>query len=85
MIPDDMIKKAKAAYINKRRKTCSHDSLIAALEAVAARIWDDGHIAAGWNCEEVCRCAAWEPGECACGNYGNGHRIKRNPCKASED
>lgn len=42
MIPDDMIKKAKAAYINKRRKTCSHDSLIAALEAVAPDIWDEG-------------------------------------------
>lgn len=43
MIPDNMIKKAKAAYINKRRKTCSHDSLIAALEAVAADIWDEGN------------------------------------------
>ena len=60
-------------------------SMRAALEAVAARIWDDGYIAAEWNYEEVCRCAAWEPGECACGNYGNGHRIKRNPYKASED
>ena len=60
-------------------------SMRAALETVAAEVWDDGYIAAEWNCEEVCLCAAWEPGECACGNYGNGHRIKRNPYKASED
>lgn len=55
--------------------------MIAALEVVARRIWDDGYIAAEWNAEEVCRCNAWEPGECGCGNYGNGHRLKRNPYK----
>jgi len=55
--------------------------MIAALEVVAARIWDDGYIAAEWNYEEVCNCAAWNDSECACGNYGNGHRRKTNPYK----
>ena len=53
----------------------------AALEAVAADIWHEGYAAAEWNAEEVCKCAAWNEGECGCGNYGNGHRIKRNPYK----
>lgn len=53
----------------------------AALEAVAADIWDEGYAAAEWNAEEVCKCAAWNEDECGCGNYGNGHRIKRNPYK----
>lgn len=101
MIPDHLIDKAaRAAYeANRVGKWAriewedldryTQDEYLtnahAALEAVAADIWDDGYIAAEWNYEEVCRCAAWEPGECACGNYGNGHRIKRNPYKASED
>ena len=55
--------------------------MIAALEAVAADIWEDGYAAAEWNAEEVCKCAAWNEDECGCGNYGNGHRIKRNPYK----
>lgn len=44
MIPDHLIAKAKAAYINRCGKTCSHDSLTAALEAVAADIWDEGWV-----------------------------------------
>ena len=53
----------------------------AVLEAVAADIWDEGYTAAEWNAEEVCKCAAWNEDECGCGNYGNGHRTKRNPYK----
>ena len=61
-----------APYVNNAR---------AALEAVAADIWDEGYTAAEWNAEEVCKCAAWNEDECGCGNYGNGHRTKRNPYK----
>ena len=42
MIPDELIEKAKSAYINRCGKVCSHASLVAALEAVAADIWDEG-------------------------------------------
>lgn len=42
MIDERIIEKAKAAYITRCGKTCSHDSLTAALEAVAADIWDEG-------------------------------------------
>ena len=56
-------------------------SMRTALEVVAADIWHEGYAAAEWNAEEVCKCAAWNEGECGCGNYGNGHRIKRNPYK----
>lgn len=58
--------------------------MIAALETVAARIWDDGYIAAEWNYEEVCNCSAWSDGECACGNYGNGRLRARNPWKEAQ-
>lgn len=51
------------------------------MRAVKAQIWDEGYAAAEWNAEEVCKCAAWNEDECGCGNYGNGHRIKRNPYK----
>lgn len=61
---------------NERRKEA-----LAALEAIAADIWDEGYEAGEWNAEEVCKCAAWNEDECGCGNYGNGHRIKRNPYK----
>ena len=62
-------------------KTTTRMYARAALEAVAADIWDEGYAAAEWNAEEVCKCAAWNEDECGCGNYGNGHRIKRNPYK----
>ena len=87
MIPDHLIDKAVHAAGENWVLTFEweHDKLHAqvhaAIEAVAADIWDEGYAAAEWNAEEVCKCAAWNEGECGCGNYGNGHRIKRNPYK----
>ena len=87
MIPDHLIDKAVHAAGENWALTLEwqHDKLHAqvraALGAVAADIWDEGYAAAEWNAEEVCKCAAWNEDECGCGNYGNGHRIKRNPYK----
>ena len=87
MIPDHLIDKAVRAAGENWVLTFEweHDKLHAqvhaAIEAVAADIWDEGYAAAEWNAEEVCKCAAWNEDECGCGNYGNGHRIKRNPYK----
>ena len=87
MIPDHLIDKAVHAAGENWVLTFEweHDKLHAqvhaALEAVAADIWHEGYAAAEWNAEEVCKCAAWNEDECGCGNYGNGHRIKRNPYK----
>jgi len=52
---------------------------------IQAEAWNEGYIAAEWNDEEVCKCSAWNDGECACGNYGNGHQIKRNPYRDATD
>ena len=92
MIPDHLIDKAiRAQIIAEGRdpddpceqwKFDSYDHGVrVTLEAVAADIWDEGYEAGEWNAEEVCKCAAWNEDECGCGNYGNGHRIKRNPYK----
>lgn len=93
MIPDHLIDKAAQAIVtgmggnslladmHPEDAAYARADARAALEAVAGRIWDDGYIAAEWNTEEVCRCNAWEPGECGCGNYESGHQFKRNPYK----
>ena len=88
MIPDHLIDKAAEAigrtalFQAPRSEEYPPELLaLAALEAVAADIWDEGYEAGEWNAEEVCKCAAWNEDECGCGNYGNGHRIKRNPYK----
>ena len=57
----------------------------AALEAVAADIWDQGYQAGFSDGPFICACNAWNEGECACGNYGNGETPEPNPYRASED
>ena len=57
----------------------------AALEAVAADIWDHGYQAGFSDGPFICACNAWNEGECACGNYGNGETPEPNPYRASED
>ena len=64
---------------NERRKEAR-----AALEAVAADIWDDGYRAGFVDGPIICACGAWNENECACGNYGNGETPEPNPYRASE-
>lgn len=85
MTPDHLIAKAKAAYINRCGKTCSHDSLTAALEAVAADIWEEG-AESGWQATGE----GWN-GEYANGTTHDGAQSFRdagndtpNPYRASE-
>ena len=93
MIPDHLIDRAAQAIVtgmgskslladmHPEDAAYARAEALAALETVAADIWDEGYEAGEWNAEEVCKCAAWNEDECGCGNYGNGHRIKRNPYK----
>ena len=90
MIPDHLIDKAvRAAGENWRLAfDWEHDKLHAqvhaALEAVAADIWDDGYRAGFVDGPIICACGAWNDSECACGNYGNGETPEPNPYRASE-
>ena len=59
-------------------------SMRAALEAVAADIWDQGYRAGFSDGPIICACGARNDGECACGNYGNGETPEPNPYRASE-
>lgn len=64
-----------------------HNAILASpvFRRIQAEAWDEGYVAAIWNDEAVCKCSAWNDGECACGNYGNGHQIKRNPYRDATD
>ena len=75
MIPDELIEKAKSAYINRCGKVCSHDSLVAALEAIAADIWDEGEKAGYIGGQHDAH--RWDPDE---DNYED----PPNPYRASE-
>lgn len=46
MIPEPTIDKAMRAYVDAEGAYCSRDSLVSALEAVAADIWDQAIAAA---------------------------------------
>lgn len=59
-------------------------SLRAALEAVAADIWDEGHRTRVQRGPDGCTCNAWNEDECGCGEYGTGPIITPNPYRASE-
>ena len=55
----------------------------AALEAVAADIWDQGHQTRVQRGPDECTCNAWNEDECACGNYGTGPITTPNPYKVN--
>lgn len=90
MIPERIIDKAVHAAGENWVLTFEweHDKLHAqvhaALEAVAADIWDGGYRAGFSDGPFVCACEAWNDGECACGNYGNGETAQPNPYRATE-
>lgn len=65
-------------------KTTTRMYARAALEATAAHIWDQGYRAGFSDGPFICACNAWNEGECACGNYGNGETPYPNPYRASE-
>ena len=85
MIPDHLIDKAVHAAGENWVLTFEweHDKLhaqvYAALEAVAADIWDQGHQTRVQRGPDECTCNAWNEGECACGNYGTGPISTPNP------
>ena len=60
------------------------DATRAALEAVAADLWDEGHRTRVQRGPDGCTCNAWNEDECACGEYGTGPIVTPNPYRASE-
>lgn len=70
---------------NNPIKTTTRMYARAALEAVAADIWDEGHRTRVQRGPDGCTCNAWNEDECGCGEYGTGPIITPNPYKASED
>ena len=64
-------------------KTGTREFATAALEAVAANIWDQGHQTRVQRGPDECTCNAWNEDECACGNYGTGPITTPNPYKAN--
>lgn len=100
MIPDHLINKAaRAIHVNDPGggeteeyedtppwyQVVTERRARAALEAVAADIWDEGHRTRVQRGPDGCTCNAWNEDECGCGEYGTGPIITPNPYKASED
>lgn len=96
MIPDHLIDRAAQAIVtgmgsksllagmHPEDAAYARAEALAALEAVAADIWDEGYQAGFADGPIICACGAWNDSECACGNYGNGETPEPNPYRASE-
>ena len=96
MIPDHLIDRAAQAIVtgmgskslladmHPEDAAYARAEALAALETVAADIWDQGYRAGFSDGPFICACNAWNEGECACGNYGNGETPEPNPYRASE-
>ena len=96
MIPDHLIDKAAQAIVTGMGGTSlladmhpedaayARADARAALEAVAADLWDEGHRTRVQRGPDGCTCNAWNEDECGCGEFGTGPIVTPNPYRASE-